>query len=290
MLRAGNALLGAACAALLLLATWLLALHVTVFEHLDQSVFRGFYDLGQHGTVASIAAPMAGLCNPKPYVYLVGVPVLIALARRRFRLAVAIGAILLGANVTTELLKALLAQPRAAWLLGGVSPVDPASWPSGHATAVMSLALCMILAVAPRLRPVTAALGAALAVAVSYSFLALGWHYPSDVLGGYLVASTWTLLGVAALRSTELRRRRPREEATGPSASGRDRRVSLRAALTPPGATLALAVLLAGLLAVARPQEVDAYARAHGAFMVGAAAIGLLALALATGMMLALRR
>ena len=28
---------------------------------------------------------------------------------------------------------------------------------------------------------------AAFAIAVSYSFLELGWHYPSDVLGGFLI-------------------------------------------------------------------------------------------------------
>jgi hypothetical protein len=127
-----------------------------------------------------------------------------------------------------------------------------------------------------------AALGAAFAVAVSYSFLVLGWHYPSDVLGGYLVATLWTLLAVAALRATETPRSRPAVDGA--------RGVSLRAALTPPVAALALAVLLALVLAIARPQAVEAYARAHSAFMVGAAGIGALAIALATGIMLALRR
>ena len=64
-----------------------------------------------------------------------------------------------------------------------------ASWPSGHATAAMSFALCAVLAAPARLRPLVAAVGAAFAVAVCYSFLALAWHYPSDVLGGFLVAT-----------------------------------------------------------------------------------------------------
>ena len=46
---------------------------------------------------------------------------------------------------------------------------------------------------------------AAFAVAVSYSFLELGWHYPSDVLGGFLIATVWTLLGIAALSLYEQR-------------------------------------------------------------------------------------
>ena len=99
--------------------------------------------------------------------------------------------------MTTQLLKPLLAEPRS--VLPGDIAVGAISWPSGHATAAMSLALCSVLAAPARLRPAVAALGAVFAVAVSYSFLTLGWHYPSDVFGGYLVATAWTLLGIAAL-------------------------------------------------------------------------------------------
>jgi len=284
LLRPRIALIGAAGAVVLLFLTWVVALHVGVFRGVDQSIFRGFYDLSRHGPIDSIATAIANLCNPKPYAYLVAIPLMIALARRRLALAGCIGAILLGANSTTELLKPLLAEPRPAWLLGGVTPVDPASWPSGHATAVMSWALCMILAVPPRLRPAAAAFGALLAVAVSYSFLVLGWHYPSDVLGGYLVAATWALLGTAALRATHFHFDLP------PGADDGEHHVSLPAAITPPLAVLILAVLVAAVLAAARPHEVVAYARSHRLFIIGVAAIGVLALSLVTGMVLALRR
>ena len=110
--------------------------------------------------------------------------------------------ILLCANETTELLKPLLAGPRDP--VGGRRLSD-ASWPSGHATAAMSLCLCWVIAAPARLRPAVAAVMAAFAVAVSYSFLELGWHYPSDVLGGFLIAAVWTLLGIAALSLYEQR-------------------------------------------------------------------------------------
>lgn len=282
LVRPRNALIGAAGGVGLLLLTWLLTFHLGIARRADQAIFSGFYDLGSHGTIESIAHAVVGLCNPRPYVYLAAIPLLVALMRRRFRLAIGIGAILLGANVTTELLKPLLAQPRPSALLGGVTPVADASWPSGHATAAMTWALCLILAVPQRFRPAAAAFGAALAVGVCYSFLVLGTHYPSDALGGYLVATTWTLLGVAALRATELPRRRARE--------GTESRVPLRVALMPPVAALLLAVLLALVLALVHPHAVVSYAQEHGAFMLGAAGIGVLALTLATGMMLALRR
>lgn len=263
--------------------TWYATFHVGVFERADQSIFSGFTRLGYHPHVGGVADFIATLCNPSPYVYFGAIPVVIALARRRLPVALAIGAILLGANETTQLLKPLLAHPRADSLLGGASPVGSVSWPSGHATAAMSLALCMVLAVPARLRPLTAALGAAFAVAVSYSFLTLGWHYPSDVLGGYLVAGTWTLLGVAALFSFEARRHRA-------GAEDHSARQTVREALGPPALALVGAIALAGLMLLARPHEVVNYVRLHETFMVGAAVIGALGLTLATGVMLALRR
>jgi hypothetical protein len=276
--RAVYAMAGAALAAGLLLLVWFLAFHVSVFRHEDAKILSGFAGL-HHGRVDPLANSIAQLCNPSPYVYFAGGVVLVALLRRRPGMALVIALIIFGANVTTELLKPLLAAPRPT--LPGVSPVDAASWPSGHATAAMSLALCAMLAAPARLRPFVAALGAAFAVAVSYSFLTLAWHYPSDVFGGYLVATMWTLLGVAVLFTARARRTGAVRSTEPPS---------LVAALRPPAAALLGALLLGGLVALARPHQVISYAQAHTAFVVGAAAIAAASLTLATAVMLALRR
>jgi membrane-associated phospholipid phosphatase len=278
-LTARTAVLGAACATALLVATWFAAFHIGFVRHVDQSVLRGFFELGHGNTIRPLASFIAPLCNPNPYVLFAAVPVLIALLRRRFRLALAICAILLGANVTTQLLKPLLAEPRG--VPGGFSSVSAASWPSGHATAAMSLALCCVLAVPSWLRPSVAAIGAAFAAAVCYSFLALGWHYPSDVLGGFLVATAWTLLGVGALLAVQGRR-------VGSTSPGP--RSPVREALGPPAAAMLAATILGAVVAVARPHQVAGYARAHELFAIGAPLIALVALALATGVMLAVRR
>ncbi|MGI8573270.1 MAG: phosphatase PAP2 family protein [Solirubrobacteraceae bacterium] len=281
--QAKFALTGAAAAVVLLMLTWLLAFQVAVFRNADQSIFSGFFQLHSRGHVWAIANVIAHACDPQPFIVLVAIIAVVALLRRRPRAAVAIGAIAIGANITTQLLKPLLAEPRAANLLGGVSPLLDASWPSGHATAAMSLALCSVIAAPARWRPTVAAVGALFAVAVSYSFLTLGWHYPSDVFGGYLVVACWTLVAVAGVFTLEARR--PRRPTRQPG-----ERVSLREALAPAGVAVIGALALAGLVALLRPHQVLSYARAHEAFMVGAAAIGLLGLALATGLMLALRR
>lgn len=281
-IRSRTALLGAAACAALLALVWVAAFHIPGFRHADQSIYLQFMALQDHGRIAWIARHLAPLFDPNPYVYLVLVPLVLALLRRRPRLVIAVGAIVLGANMTTELLKHLVTTPRGvspfagagSWLPGG-------SWPSGHSTAVMSLVLASVVAAPGRLRPAVAALGAVLSVAVGYSLLANGVHYPSDVLGGFLVAAMWTLGTVAALMAAERWRPSPR--------AGSDQ-VSIRAALGAPTAVLLGAVVLTGLLAAARPHDVVSYARAHEAFLLGAAGIAALSLALSTAVVLSARR
>jgi hypothetical protein len=214
-------------------------------------------------------------------VYLAAIPVAVALLRRRPWLAIVVAAILLAANETTELLKALVSTPRPP-----VLPLitGPGAWPSGHATAAMSLALCAVLVAPARLRPVVGATMAAFAAGVCYSMIELGSHYPTDVLGGMLVATTWALLGIAALCALEPRRR-TRLASTGVAAA----RTSVTAALAPAGVVVVGALLVVAGIAIMRPHALH-YAADHGTFALGAAAIGALALTIATGATVALNR
>jgi membrane-associated phospholipid phosphatase len=107
------------------------------------------------------------------------------------------------APLSAEVLKPLLAHPHA---YAGLKDITAASWPSGHATAAMTLALCAVLVAPYTLRPLVAALGMGFVVAVGVSLLILAWHMPSDVFGGYLLAALWVSLAVAALRASAPRR------------------------------------------------------------------------------------
>jgi membrane-associated phospholipid phosphatase len=279
-IRARWALAGAGACVALLACVWVAAFHIGAIRSADQSAYVGFVDLHQHSAVRSITSLFVSLSNPNPYVYLAPAVALIALLRDRPRLAVAAGAILLGANVATQLLKHLVAQARPVALLGGASPLPSASWPSGHSTAAMALALCCVLVAPTRLRPAIAALGASFAIAVGYSVLAAGMHYPSDVFGGFLVAATWTLMAVAALLVAE---RRP---PPGPNPA----RMRLRAALGPAGAVLVAGIVLGSIVIVTQPHDVVSYVRGHEAAVAMAAAIATLSLGLSTGVMLSVRR
>jgi membrane-associated phospholipid phosphatase len=280
--RARIALIGAAAGVVMLAVTWYVAHYVSLGRSVDASVLHGFSELTRP-RLDRVTNFIVSLCDPRQYVVLAALPVLVALVRRRPRVAAMIAVVLLCANETTQLLKPLLAGPRdpVQWVALGT-----ASWPSGHATAAMSLALCSVIAAPPRRRPAVAAAMAAFAIAVSYSFLELAWHYPSDVLGGFLVAGTWTLLGVAGLSILQARSERTAAEA------GRPRRASFSVgeALAPVGVMAAVATVVIGLIVVAHPHEVIAYARDHEAFVLGASTIGALGMLLASGLTLMLRR
>ncbi len=279
--RARIALIGAGVGVIGLMATWYAAHYIGLVKHADVSILAGFAGLDRPG-VDRLTTFVAGLCNPHKYVVLASVPVIVALVRRRFRVAAMIAIVIVGANETTQLLKPLLAGPRdyVPW-----SPIDSASWPSGHATAAMSLALCSVIAAPARWRPVVAAAMAAFAIAVCYSFLELSWHYPSDVLGGFLIAGTWTLLGIATLSISEARRL-----GAGAARGRRSAAFSVGEALAPVGGLVAVAAVSGGLLLLARPHAVITYAQAHTAFVVGACGIGALGMMLAAGLTLILRR
>src|SRR4051812_1225311 len=172
---------------------WLVALHTGAGGRLDRAVFAGF--VGLRPTAESLGArEFTSLVDPRPFVLWAVMLVLVAVLRGRSATAAAIAAILMGANATTQVLKPVLATPRGSGPTAVVADF-PASWPSGHTTAAMSLALCLVLVSPSRLRPLAAAGAGLLVVLIVSSIVAQGAHLPSDVIGGFCVAAAWTWLG-----------------------------------------------------------------------------------------------
>ncbi|MDX6610210.1 MAG: hypothetical protein QOF85_2135 [Solirubrobacterales bacterium] len=124
------------------------------------------------------------------------------LGRRRDALAAFI--LVAGANLTTQILKAALAHPRYESILG-YRQIGSASLPSGHATAALSIALAFILVVPRSWRPLTALVGTAFTLAVGCAVLVLNRHFPSDVLGGWLVGGAWFFAVLAGLFAAKRR-------------------------------------------------------------------------------------
>lgn len=193
-------LAGAAICAVGLAAVGVLAFHGA--HDRDAAMLHGL--TGLYGSrVDTEIRTTARLADPTPYA-LVGIGcIAVALVRRRPARAWAVGVLLVGTGVTTHALKHLLAEPRYADWLGFGGQIEAVSWPSGHGTAAMTLALCAVLVSAPAWRAGVALVGLGCTVALAFATLALTWHYPSDVFAGFLVAGLWVALAIAMLRRVE---------------------------------------------------------------------------------------
>jgi len=263
--------------ALLLAVTGLFAKLIPITQQGDAHTLQGFVGLNAPRLTPALDR-IAHLADPAPYALWALVLALVALLRGRWRVALGLPVVFVATGFTTESLKHLLAGPRLEeWL--GHAQIAAASWPSGHSTAAMTMALCSVLAAPPRLRPTVAAVGGAFALAVAYAILTLGWHFPSDVFGGYLVAMTYVMLFVALIAWTEQR---------WPSRRGVEAAARPADALPAFGVAL-LAAGAAGGLALARPHQLVGYAAVHTTFVVGAIAIAALAVVLASVTALGLR-
>jgi membrane-associated phospholipid phosphatase len=273
-----TALLAALGCLIGLCVTGVFAYLVPIAQYRDTITLEGFKALNRP-RMTELLIHIAHLADPRPYA-LIGLTLAgVAFLRRKPRVGVAIIFLLFLTGATTQTLKQGLAQPRFSdWL--GDGQIAAASWPSGHATASMTLALCAILASPPVARPTVAAIGALFAISVSYSILALAWHFPSDVIGGFFVASMWTLVVVAVLAALPERREDPGEQRlrAGPVAVPKP-----QSAFGPMvvGSGAVGAVVAAWL---ARPESATSFARDRPWFVLGALGIAALATALAAGL------
>jgi len=125
-------------------------------------------------------------------VYVFHAPVLIALAQWRIGDAVIAAALVAGTGGLDLALKALLANPRYQPV-----PVDSDAYPwkdafpSGHAAGSLAFSLAFLTVVPPSWQRRTAAAGIVLTLYISFGVLVLNYHYPSDVLAGWLLAAGW---------------------------------------------------------------------------------------------------
>ena len=265
-----------------LVLTGIFAYLVPVAHSRDAAALQAFSELDRPRT-ATAWSRLRSLCDPGSYALLGGVLLLVALLRRRPRTAGAVAFLLVATGLTTQTLKPLLAAPRYdEWL--GYAPIGAGSWPSGHSTAAMTLALCLVLVAPRRLRPTAGVLGAAFALVIGVSNVVLAVHWPSDVVGGYLVAGTWTVAVLGVLAWAERGhpsaegRADAREQALGP--------LPRRDVVVPVIAALGELALVAGIVAARAGQATD-FAMSHPtALLVGSVIAGLamlLPLALSRG-------
>jgi membrane-associated phospholipid phosphatase len=248
-----------------------LAYYVGPSHWLDVAALHGFRSM-YNARVDHVAYVFAHLCNPVPYAIASVIVVAIAARVRSPRTALAVALFIAGANLTSQLLKPALAHHRELYnTKWHIYNLPDAAYPSGHATAAMTLSLALLIIVPRAFRPLAAAFGALFTIAVSFSLLILAYHFPSDIVGGYLVATSWGLLTFAALRA--LNERWPERGTV---------RQAARAALPAPSvATIAkaglAAAVIAALVAASRAHQIASFADRHTAATAVASGIAVAA-------------
>jgi undecaprenyl-diphosphatase len=128
-----------------------------------------------------------------------------SLLSRRLRLALIVAVVLIGASLFTHVVKDAVSRPRPPW--EHFAPAPGFSFPSGHTlnSTVMYGLLAVILrrtGVRRAIRRLAVAIGVTLPVAIGLSRIALGVHYPSDVLGGWLGGIAFVALAATVVRLT----------------------------------------------------------------------------------------
>lgn len=113
-------------------------------------------------------------------VLLIGTAVL----RRRYPAAAAAGTLVLGANLTTQALKAWSERP-------DFGNLTVSSYPSGHATVVVSLVLAALLVVPGQARTTVSLVGSGAITVTATAMLVASWHRPADIVGAVLVCLAW---------------------------------------------------------------------------------------------------
>jgi undecaprenyl-diphosphatase len=151
--------------------------------------------------------------KPVFLVFLVGVPVLWLLQRGARKLALFLVVVSIGGGLVDSAVKAAVGRPRPHF----DEPVATAfgkSFPSGHSMSALicygALLVVFLPLVPRRFRPWCVGATAVWVLAVGMSRLALGVHYLSDVLGGYVLGAAWLAGSVAVFEVWRAERGRRR--------------------------------------------------------------------------------
>lgn len=129
----------------------------------------------------------------------------IALMRRRALLAAAATLLIVGANVTTQLLKYGIERPELGIDMARAGAGN--SLPSGHTTVAASVAVALVLVLPAQVRGLAALVGAGYAALAGVATLSAGWHRPSDAVAAMLVVGVWAAIAGLLLATANHRDR-----------------------------------------------------------------------------------
>jgi undecaprenyl-diphosphatase len=184
---------------------------------LDTSAARNLHDWvrGSPGVVRGLK--ILTFFGSPVWFYVIVVPAAFWVWRRgRQRLGVFLLVTTVGGGVLDTVVKVVVDRDRPS-LVDPVATAHGQSFPSGHAMSSViaygALLLVFLPVIGRRYRVVVVGGAAVLVLAIGLSRLALGVHYLSDVLGGYVLGLAWLAASTAAFSTWRVERGRPAVEA-----------------------------------------------------------------------------
>jgi membrane-associated phospholipid phosphatase len=124
--------------------------------------------------------------------------------RRLPRLALFVVVTVAGSSVLNQVVKQAVHRSRPV-LPDPVAHANGMSFPSGHAQAALVGSAVLLLVFLPLLRgvwrSVALVVAALLTIGIGFSRVALGVHYVSDVLAGYVLGAAWVIAMTAAFNA-----------------------------------------------------------------------------------------
>jgi membrane-associated phospholipid phosphatase len=178
------------------------ALHWKWLNSIDSAVLDPLHAYGvKHPGWVRFWNVLSTVFGPEGFQIVGAAVVVVALLQRNLRIVLFVLATIELNGVVGQIAKNLAGRPRPP---GALTASAAASFPSGHAVAVMAGVLGLLTiseGMFPRLgRAVPIALGAVLVIAVGVGRVILNAHYPSDVVAGWALGYLWYLVCVVVIR------------------------------------------------------------------------------------------
>jgi membrane-associated phospholipid phosphatase len=169
---------------------------------IDNSVADELHEFVRTHRAFTSAMRLASDLGSTPAWWIIVLPVIGWLGYRRLpRLVAFVAVTAIGSSLLNNAIKMAVDRARPH-LADPVASASGRSFPSGHAQAAIVgygiLILVFLPAIPRRMRPWAMAIASLLVLLIGFSRIALGVHYFSDVIGGFLIGGAWLFAMTAA--------------------------------------------------------------------------------------------